>query len=188
MCYARRQRLSWARIKLSKKYTLAYLVCLSTFFRASLIRSCFTCFLGSFLLISVSYSLGIDDSRSSWLQALARNLALFFSSFFRCSIFKVRSLPTLSRGQLCYYTTFDSICQYLFEKFLIYFFGSVRRLSDSLYSISRFSLLVKGFSKVFFKPLALRGKLVYFITSSPFCQPFFWFFYSFVENRQIPRV
>ena len=62
-----------------------------------LIRSCFTCFLGYYLLLSVSVlSWNRRFSFFSWLQALARNLALFFSSLFRCSIFKVRSLTTQS--------------------------------------------------------------------------------------------
>ena len=103
MCYARRQRSSWARIKLSKSF---YLIS-----GLPELKSSFELFiLASFTLLSIYNS--IDEISISHLQ-------FCFVLISCCSIFNDRSLPFPRQPQ--YYTTSLSCCQYFFEKFLRFF-------------------------------------------------------------------
>ena len=88
MCYARRQRLSWARIKLSKKY----LKPVSHTGLGSSLEAWAVC---SFYLDFLSI---ISDASETLLQRFTVaefSSIICFVFIFRCSIFKVQVLPTV---------------------------------------------------------------------------------------------
>ena len=100
MCYARRQRSSWARIKLSKKF---YIRCLSAFNIFS------SYFILALLLVWVVFSINSDE-----ISIFRTCNALYFSLVVQFSM----TVTTRSCGQPCYYTTALCLCQYLFSIFL----------------------------------------------------------------------
>ena len=101
MCYARRQRSSWARIKLSKKLYPKYP---SGYLKSSRAISSFTFCLSSIL-------------NKLWRDQYCTCNALYFSLVVQFSM----TIATLSRGQLDYSITITLICQYLFSIFFTFF-------------------------------------------------------------------
>ena len=134
MCYARRQRLSWARIKLSKYviYTKVSLETYQSWFCSSYFKE---------LVVSL---LQFKNSKE-----FSESLFVLLFNFQGASCLRSRE------RQPCYYITLFSSCQYLFKTFLKFFlqvFHSVfsKCLScDSLSSISLREPLVKTFLKLF---------------------------------------
>ena len=105
MCYARRQRSSWARIKLSKKwlYTALYEQHILSFLELAYL---------SFLLLFRVFQSDFDEIPS--------HTRIFHPFVFKILLFNFQ-WPSSSRllGQrLSNYTTFDFICQAFFESFL----------------------------------------------------------------------
>ena len=102
MCYARRQRSSWARIKLSKNlYHIA--------FRLYNLLSSYS-FLASFTLLSIY---------NSFDEILHLHFFICFVLLSCCSIFNDRCRHLA--WQLDYYTTWLFNCQYLFWNFFLFF-------------------------------------------------------------------
>ena len=116
MCYARRQRSSWARIKLSNKLYINRLRSTSS------VSS-----LWLFLLFEYASRLSGCVSKNDEIFALASFLLVLKSPVVQLSMinrgfdsvlaFPLPVLPRLSRGQLIYYTTFASTCQEVFKTF-----------------------------------------------------------------------
>ena len=111
MCYARRQRSSWARIKLSN-------VCIYILTRG------YTSELIPLYCFKSIFWNSLEFFRASSLPLQVRSCACC------CSIFKELAA---SRGQLCYYITSSPPCQHLFSIFFIffriYFFSQSVRIS-----------------------------------------------------------
>ena len=162
MCYARRQRSSWARIKLSKSL---YQNILSddSILLSSLALSFFTFvwvvfsfkelfeirFAHTYMLCT---SLLLFNFQGSFAAACAATLLLYhffprlsipflkvFSTFFKFLLTRSESLQYChrSRGQLTYSITFIPVCQeffYLFSSFFI-FLSLCIVLYDNLYDI-----------------------------------------------------
>ena len=145
MCYARRQRSSWARIKLSKILYLFTLRCLNLF----------SSFCSSFTFVWVVFSFRIDRDFSSHffvcfvlisccsifndrlppevpfflatrllyhiVSPLSSTLSKVFSTFFRIfPIPRTFRSRVLSRGQLSYSITFFLFCQPFFRNFFLF--------------------------------------------------------------------
>ena len=149
MCYARRQRLSWARIKLSENIfrtpqcTLISLVCLAlyTFFLGylDLISKIKCTFLGILRVLSgssfdvpcfASSSFVVQFSRSVLAPALRDSLysishtSLFvnpFLDFFQIFFPRLDSFRLVPLAELYYTTTPVCICQVFFSLFLLKF-------------------------------------------------------------------
>ena len=143
MCYARRQRSSWARIKLSK-------ILYHFTFRCNNLFSSF-CSSFTFCLSSISSQFELFEYTSHFFV-----FALYFSLC--CSIFNDRSrLPQgfLAATLVLYHTVFHlSIPFWNFFQVFFNFFSSssVSTLSgDSLHIISLSFYFVKGFLKSFFR-------------------------------------
>ena len=135
MCYARRQRSSWARIKLSKNgiwnvrgHSISFL--------SSLIAL--------LLFVWVVFSKNCEICSCTYYMLCTSLIVVQFSM-------TERSLDRLryrSSRQLDYYITTFSLCQYLFSSFFKNFFGTdsvsllCRCLVDSLYIIARPTLFV----------------------------------------------
>ena len=112
MSYVRRQRFSWARIKLSN---LIWLLTSSTLFLSSSFRELWFVFSSFELrLFIVLYS-----TVSIWL--FDRN-SLGFSYF---SLFTFQCTLALSFRVLLYYTKRIIVCQHFFKTFLFYFFEQI---------------------------------------------------------------
>ena len=95
MCYARRQRSSWARIKLSNKlyqFTLSSVL---------IIRAIYS---------SLFYFLELCSLWFFWQILFSHLLFLLCTFFFCCSIVKFQFCPLILRG-LAYYTTSLKPCQ-----------------------------------------------------------------------------
>ena len=117
MCYARRQRSSWARIKLSKilYYHISLTEYVITFFRA---------FFLSFVYFCLSSILFFDE-----ISFFALRNALYFSLVVQFSMTVFRypaySVPSPFSGQLDYYTIPIPLCQYLLRNFFEIFLKSI---------------------------------------------------------------
>ena len=180
MCYARRQRSSWARIKLSSKLYLNRLRLKSFVELVWLFILCWVC------LESVI------DSRFLF----QRNFEIFALSF-ACTLISCCSivndlpepglcLPRFARP--CYYSTSVSLCQEVFENFFWKFFAAFC-LGRKCFDIISHSLpFVKRFFKSFltffviFCPAVWQpavAQLAYYSTSLPFCQALFDKFFLF---------
>ena len=110
MCYARRQRSSWARIKLSKfLYNLAVSAASLPLFRVSLIRGFF---------VKSFPSLSIKEFSSS--VVLPNIFSISFVLLSCCSIFKDRSLPSLS-DSLCIISHLLLFVNTFFDKIISFF-------------------------------------------------------------------
>ena len=138
MCYARRQRSSWARIKLSKKlylkYPLGYLKSLRAIYL-------------SFTFVWVVFSINSDE-----ISIFRTCNALYFSLVVQFSM----TVTVHSCGQLSYYITALSLCQYLFLIFLKVFSRSFKGVPrDIQLPLSRWACLLYYFlpflSRAFFK-------------------------------------
>ena len=116
MCYARRQRSSWARIKLSKNYIISEVPFSYNHFRAIFI-------LASFTLLSIYNSYWRD------LYFALRN-ALY--NLFCCSIFNDRLLPFFATAWLLYHIAFA-----LSSTFLIFFKKVFFKAASRLVPLSR---------------------------------------------------
>ena len=109
MCYARRQRSSWARIKLSK-----------SLYQNTVSRD----------LISLLSSLALSFFYFCWVVFSSVRIfrdpfqAVRFVLLSCCSIFNDQFCPAFARP--CYYTTSSCVCQPLFSTFFKKFFGLVR--------------------------------------------------------------
>ena len=160
MCYARRQRSSWARIKLSKKLyinrrfhrmlsthqsdSVAQLLVIELFLNSKeFSESLVLCFLSlyTWLLFNFQWALFFCFALPSLVGSLyiiSQSLSFVkrffktFLSFFRSSL---QTAP--SRRQPVYYITAASVCQGVFQTFLSFFSDSFQphHLVDSLYSI-----------------------------------------------------
>ena len=134
MCYARRQRSSWARIKLSNEWYLKSLGTLNLFFRAMIC---------SFTFCWVVFSFRIFEFR------FAHTICLYFPLC--CSIFNDRFAPR-SRASL----TIISLPKTFVNRFLkksFYFLNLFLKpwpLLDSFAIILLSFDFVKGFLKTFF--------------------------------------
>ena len=129
MCYARRQRSSWARIKLSKKrYLKPYGI--KSFFEHDLL----------FYFCWVVFSFRIFEFR------FAHTICLYFPLC--CSIFNDRFAPPLC-GDLDYYITFQTACQDLFWKKLN-FFQPFLKTSTALRTACLLYYFVRYLSTLFF--------------------------------------
>ena len=189
MCYARRQRSSWARIKLSSKLYLNLSV------KTLVSRAC----LALYTLLSMSQIR--DRFEISFLQRnfeiLNHKLCLYFNLLlFNCQwSARISPLFTPRFARLDYYTTSLSVCQEVFEKFFKFFsktFSTAFQPERKCLSIIPHSLaFVKRFFKSFFNffhgifrspPLsqfpALK-RLAYYSTFISICQQVFWKFFEF---------
>ena len=143
MCYARRQRSSWARIKLSKILYLFTLRCLNLF--SSFCSSFYFC-LSSILFNRIDR----DFSSHYFFFALYLSLVVQFSM-------TGAVLQALAFWRLDYYITAKPLCQVLFQKFFQLFSSSFHSLSktsrllqaDSFVILSLFFPFVNPFSKTF---------------------------------------
>ena len=137
MCYARRQRSSWARIKLSKNLyhtrlsafiifssysflaSLTLLSIYNSFWRDLVFRTS-QCFVQSFLLFNfqwpfaLRFPLGRDSL--SIIPHSASLVKIFFQIFLKFFLSVSFVFPPLSR-RLAYYITFFPPCQEVFENF-----------------------------------------------------------------------
>ena len=144
MCYARRQRSSWARIKLSSKLYL----------NRYRFKSWFLELVWLFILCWVCLKSVID------LRFLfQRNFEILFTSFACtliscCSIVNDLGEPKLAAmpcfAQPCYYTTSLSVCQEVFQNFLKSFFAALSSVRKCFDIIPHTFPFVKGFFKSFF--------------------------------------
>ena len=141
MCYARRQRSSWARIKLSKKW---YLKSLRTLNLSSSYDLLFY-----FCLSSILFQNFRVPSRTYYMLVLS-SLLFNFQWPFRSPIF----------GELDYYITFLLACQEVFLKKFRFFstlFLKSPRVPDSLPIISLCYCFVKRFFEKNFCFLPKKG-------------------------------
>ena len=113
MCYARRQRSSWARIKLSKSLYQNTVPRDLIFLLSSLALSFFY-----FLLSSILICKNFRDPFQAFL-ALYFSLVVQFSMISFCLAF----------ARPCYYTTSPRLCQYLFQNFFKKFFRGLSQAS-----------------------------------------------------------
>ena len=127
MCYARRQRSSWARIKLSNVYIISCTSRLQSFIRAIYL---------SFFYFQSIYTRYWRD------LYFALAYALYFS--LRCSIFNDRF--TVPFGQLDYYTTPFYSCQHFFSLFFTFFYFCYFSTNKDLFSAASIDIL-SGFNK-----------------------------------------
>ena len=157
MCYARRQRSSWARIKLSK-------ICIISL---SWALQSFSSFCSSFYFVWVVLLVWIVRDSTSHFFVCFVLISKQILSASCCSIFNDRfAVPSEpfavpSRRRLDYYITSLPLCQYLFQKFFWFFqtfflalsskhpHRALSRTAPLLYYLS--PLLSSGFLKVFSK-------------------------------------
>ena len=123
MCYARRQRLSWARIKLSKYviYTKVSLETYQSWFCSSYFKE---------LVVSL---LQFKNSKE-----FSESLFVLLFNFQGASRYR------FSR-QLCYYIKLKTLCQYFFKTFFKFFQTFFQVFWSFLNRIFRFHLLAGGF-------------------------------------------
>ena len=191
MCYARRQRSSWARIKLSEKWYISNgEVSLSTQninFRALIFVCSFYLNL-PFVRVQKNCRDFLQVSFVSVSPILISVPHCTFLSISCCSIFKdhscqgILSFPfAVTHTRLIYYIISWSVCQEVLQKFFKFFrtrllfrFGLLRPfgrfwLTLILYHI--FDRLSRGFAKVFsdfFQPPARRLRLADSLFSIPY--------------------
>ena len=145
MCYARRQRSSWARIKLSKilyhftfrcnnlfsSFCSSFTFCLSSISSQFELFEYTSHFCVCFVLISLLFNfqwpfdsaLALSRLRSRGDLIIISHCLRFVNTFFKTflSFFQVFSSTLafpLSRRQLWYYITLIPLCQYFFQSFL----------------------------------------------------------------------
>ena len=119
MCYARRQRSSWARIKLSNKLYIFILSDDETFLFEPFLA------LLTFLSMSLRFTEALFFSKKFEISHLLVCLYLFSC----CSIVNDQSSLAFAE-RLDYYTTFSLTCQVLFQKFFKKLFS---RLASSIF-------------------------------------------------------
>ena len=181
MCYARRQRSSWARIKLSSKLylnlpvkTLVSRACLAlyTLLSMSRIRDRF----------EILFSKKFRDSFASSF-CLYFNLLLFNCQWSARTLGSLYSVPRFAQPD--YYITSFSVCQGVFQKFFEFFsksflttFQPERKcpsiISHPLAFVKRFFKSFFNFFRDFFRGRLSRSparwQLAYYSTSPSFCQ------------------
>ena len=200
MCYARRQRSSWARIKLSEKWYISNggLSLDHSKYQFQSFNLCLLFYLIYLLFVFkriVEISFKLVSFRLHQVPSMFPHCT--FLSISCCSIFKDHSCQALSacsvtHTRLIYYIISWSVCQEVLQKFFgIFFFcsflsfGLLRLfgrfwLTLILYHI--FNRLSRGFQKFFyfFQPPARRLSLADSLFSIPhlarFVKRFSWFF------------
>ena len=133
MCYARRQRSSWARIKLSKNGIWNILRCLISFFELDC----------SFTFVWVVFSKNCEICSCTYYMLCTSLIVVQFSMTER----SFRSLYHRSSRQPDYYITTFSLCQYLFSSFFQKLFRN--RLGVAVVSRSRWQLVYYSMSDTF---------------------------------------
>ena len=147
MCYARRQRSSWARIKLSK-------ILYHFTFRCN---NLFSSFCSSFTFVWVVFLLNLNCSSilrtflcllCTYLFVVQFSMTVWLSSRL---VFRLRSRGDLSIISHCFpfVNTFLKLFSSFFKLFLSPSVSSL--LGDSLYILPPFFIFVKGFLKSFLK-------------------------------------
>ena len=137
MCYARRQRSSWARIKLSNEWYLKSLRTLNLlssydllfyFLLSSILFQNFRVpFRTYYMLVLSSLLFNFQwpfRSALSWASlTIISLLKPFVNRFFKkvLSFFNFFLDPSTAFRQLCHYTTFCTVCQGVLENFFLIF-------------------------------------------------------------------
>ena len=194
MCYARRQRSSWARIKLSKILYRLRLSAVTTFSSYS--------FLASFTLLSIY--------NSSWRDLVFRTSQCFVQSLLLFNFQWPFAVPLPSRADsltiiphlkdfvkhffqisLNFFQTASKSLSELFYLSFFYFLEYIYSLTRSVFShllMLCTSLFVVQFSMTVRCSSSLSGgQLDYYTTPQGFCQALFSNFFKFFSNRfQIP--
>ena len=175
MCYARRQRSSWARIKLSKKISFAYLVCINPFLEL-LWFALFTLSFFSWVISSHWCLFGIYEFPLSF-PSISQYCSLFVFSSFAVQFSRSVCFP-LSRTALLVYHTCYRLSSTFLNLFSIFFALAFRYLCRSLTStrlsyhiyLSLSSGFLTFFAKICDKIYSLSGECLYIIIFERICQ------------------